>query len=148
MTTLEDIEKAVAELPPDQLVRFRAWFEEFEAARFDQTIERDAKAGRLLTRYEAEFDKIRREAGLERDRLREETTRLEARIMAEARAETARILEAGKARIAGEVAALRKELERSKPELAAQIASFETQTISGSWSRPEPYWRSSPRTNS
>jgi hypothetical protein len=47
MTTLEDIEKAVAELPPDQLMRFRAWFEEFEAARFDQRIERDAKAGRL-----------------------------------------------------------------------------------------------------
>jgi len=47
MTTLEDIEKAVAELPPDQLVRFRAWFEEFEAARFDQRIERDAKAGKL-----------------------------------------------------------------------------------------------------
>jgi hypothetical protein len=47
MTTLEDIEKAVAELPPDQLMRFRAWFEEFEAARFDQRIERDAKAGKL-----------------------------------------------------------------------------------------------------
>jgi hypothetical protein len=47
MTTLEDIEKAVAELPPDQLMRFRAWFEEFEAARFDQRIERDANAGRL-----------------------------------------------------------------------------------------------------
>ena len=47
MTTLEDIEKAVAELPPDQLARFRAWFEELEAARFDQKIERDAKAGRL-----------------------------------------------------------------------------------------------------
>jgi hypothetical protein len=47
MTTLEDIEKAVAELPADQLARLRAWFEEFEAARFDQKIERDAKAGRL-----------------------------------------------------------------------------------------------------
>ena len=47
MTTLEDIEKAVAELPPDQLLRFRVWFEEFEAARFDERIERDAKAGRL-----------------------------------------------------------------------------------------------------
>ncbi len=45
--TLKDIEKAVAELPADELVRFRAWFEEFEAARFDQRIERDAKAGRL-----------------------------------------------------------------------------------------------------
>jgi len=47
MTTLEEIEKAVAELPAGQLVEFRAWFEEFEAARFDQKIERDAKAGRL-----------------------------------------------------------------------------------------------------
>jgi len=47
MTTIEDIEKAVAELPPDQLARFRAWFEEFEVARFDKKIERDAKAGRL-----------------------------------------------------------------------------------------------------
>jgi hypothetical protein len=47
MTTLEDIEKAVAELPADQLAKFRAWFEEFEAARFDLRIERDAKASRL-----------------------------------------------------------------------------------------------------
>lgn len=47
MTSIEDIEKAVAELPPDQLARFRAWFEEFDAARFDQKIERDAKAERL-----------------------------------------------------------------------------------------------------
>jgi F-type H+-transporting ATPase subunit b len=85
--------------------------------------EMDAEAGELLTRYEAELDKVRREAGLERERLRQETTRLEAKIMAEAREETARILDAGKARIAAEVAELRKELERTKPELAAQIAS-------------------------
>jgi hypothetical protein len=45
--TLKDIEKAVAELPAHELVRFRAWFEEFVAARFDQKIEQDAKAGRL-----------------------------------------------------------------------------------------------------
>ena len=44
---LEDIEKAVTELPVDQLERFRAWFEEFEATRFDQKIERDAATGRL-----------------------------------------------------------------------------------------------------
>jgi len=47
MTSLEDIEKAITELPADQLAAFRAWFEEFEAARFDLKIERDAKAGRL-----------------------------------------------------------------------------------------------------
>jgi hypothetical protein len=47
MSSVEEIEKAVAELPADELARFRAWFEEFEAARFDERIERDAKAGKL-----------------------------------------------------------------------------------------------------
>jgi hypothetical protein len=47
MTTVEDIEKAVEKLPADQLARFRAWFEEFDAARFDAKIERDTKAGKL-----------------------------------------------------------------------------------------------------
>jgi hypothetical protein len=45
--TIEDLEKAVAKLPPSDLARFRAWFEEFDAARFDQKIERDANAGKL-----------------------------------------------------------------------------------------------------
>ncbi len=45
--TIEDLEKAVAKLPPDQFAKFRAWFEALDAARFDQKIERDAKAGRL-----------------------------------------------------------------------------------------------------
>jgi hypothetical protein len=47
MTKLEDIEKAVEKLPAAELARFRAWFEQFDAARFDQKIERDAKAGKL-----------------------------------------------------------------------------------------------------
>ncbi len=45
--TIEDLEKAVSKLPPDQLAKFRDWFEAFDAARFDQKIERDAKAGKL-----------------------------------------------------------------------------------------------------
>ena len=52
--TIEDIEKAISKLPPDQLARFRAWFEEFDAARFDAKIARDAKAGKL--------DRLAREA--------------------------------------------------------------------------------------
>lgn len=45
--TIEDLEKAVAKLPPDQLAKFREWFDAFDAARFDQKIERDANAGKL-----------------------------------------------------------------------------------------------------
>ena len=47
MTTVEDIEKAIEQLPADQLARFRAWFEQFDAAQFDAKIECDAKTGKL-----------------------------------------------------------------------------------------------------
>jgi hypothetical protein len=47
MTTTEDIEKAIEQLAPRELARFRAWFEAFDARRFDAAIERDARAGRL-----------------------------------------------------------------------------------------------------
>jgi hypothetical protein len=47
MSKIEDIEKAVAELPPNELDEFRAWFAEFDAARFDEKIQRDAKSGKL-----------------------------------------------------------------------------------------------------
>jgi hypothetical protein len=47
MTKVEDIEKAIEQLPPEELARLRAWLEEFEARRFDEQIERDAKAGKL-----------------------------------------------------------------------------------------------------
>ena len=45
--TVEDIEKAVARLTARELDRFRAWFDEFDAARFDAKIERDAQDGKL-----------------------------------------------------------------------------------------------------
>jgi len=47
MITVEEIECAVSNFPPEQLAEFRAWFKEFEAARFDRKIERDATGGRL-----------------------------------------------------------------------------------------------------
>ena len=47
MTTAEDIEKAVEQLAPRELARFRAWFEAFDARQFDAAIERDAHAGKF-----------------------------------------------------------------------------------------------------
>ena len=43
MTTVDDIKDAVSKLQPGELAGFRAWFEAFEEARFDQKIERDAE---------------------------------------------------------------------------------------------------------
>ena len=47
MTTVEDIERAILQLPPAKLDRFRVWFETLDAQRFDERIERDARAGKL-----------------------------------------------------------------------------------------------------
>jgi hypothetical protein len=58
--TIEDLEKAVAKLPPDQLAQFRVWFEEFDAARFDRKIERDAKAGKLDRMADRAVDDFRK----------------------------------------------------------------------------------------
>jgi hypothetical protein len=58
--TVEDIAKAVAKLLPDQLAEFRIWFEEFDAARFDQKIERDAKAGKLDSIADQAIDDFRK----------------------------------------------------------------------------------------
>ncbi|MBD2385383.1 hypothetical protein [Cylindrospermum sp. FACHB-282] len=47
MSTLNEIERAVSQLSPEELAAFRAWFAEFDAAVWDQQIEEDVAAGRL-----------------------------------------------------------------------------------------------------
>jgi hypothetical protein len=60
MTKIEEIEKAVSSLAPDELDRFRAWFEEFQAARFDRQIEQDARTGKLDTLARRALDDLRK----------------------------------------------------------------------------------------
>lgn len=47
MSTVEEIETAVSELSPEEQVRFRRWFFEFDAQQWDEQIKRDVHAGRL-----------------------------------------------------------------------------------------------------
>ncbi|MFT5094820.1 MAG: hypothetical protein ACI8P0_000681 [Planctomycetaceae bacterium] len=44
---LQELERTVAHLLPDELARFREWFLEFDAACLDEKIENDAATGRL-----------------------------------------------------------------------------------------------------
>ena len=53
MTKLEQIEKAIAALPHDDIVALADWFAEFHADLWDKEIEADAKAG-LLDKLAAE----------------------------------------------------------------------------------------------
>jgi hypothetical protein len=45
--TLEQLEKTVSELAPDQLSKFREWFLAFDAEKWDQQFKDDVSAGRL-----------------------------------------------------------------------------------------------------
>ena len=58
--SIEDIEKAVAALPPDQYAEFRAWFEAFESDPFDRKIERDTQAGKLDRLADQTIDDLRK----------------------------------------------------------------------------------------
>jgi hypothetical protein len=47
MTKLEQIEKTIAELSPQDVAKLQAWLEEYRAELWDRQIEADAKAGKL-----------------------------------------------------------------------------------------------------
>jgi hypothetical protein len=54
MTKLQRIEQDVQNLSPEDLADFRKWFQSYDAALWDQQLERDVDAGKL--------DKLRDEA--------------------------------------------------------------------------------------
>ncbi|PZV39206.1 hypothetical protein [Mesorhizobium kowhaii] len=54
MTKLEQIEKSVAALSPEELKAFASWFEALQADMWDRQIEAEAKSGR--------FDKLAEQA--------------------------------------------------------------------------------------
>ncbi|MBL9160112.1 MAG: hypothetical protein JNJ70_21705 [Verrucomicrobiales bacterium] len=47
MSTVAEIENAVQNLSKDELIRFRAWFEKFDADAWDRQFEDDATLGKL-----------------------------------------------------------------------------------------------------
>lgn len=49
MSKIEQIEREIQELTPEELATFRKWFLEFDAVVWDRQIEEDARAGRLDT---------------------------------------------------------------------------------------------------
>ena len=45
--SVQELEDAIAKLPPDQLAVLSEWFDDYQGDAWDQQIEADAKAGRL-----------------------------------------------------------------------------------------------------
>jgi len=44
---VEEIEKEISQLPPDQLREFRAWYDKFDSDAWDRQVEEDIKWGKL-----------------------------------------------------------------------------------------------------
>ena len=47
MSSVPEIERAIRQLSPEELAKFRAWFAQFDAAGWDRQFEEDVAAGRL-----------------------------------------------------------------------------------------------------
>jgi len=47
MSTVEEIKSAISHLPRTEVVRLRAWFEDFEAKEWDQQFEENVQDGKL-----------------------------------------------------------------------------------------------------
>ena len=45
--TVEEIEKAILQLPQSQLMQFRSWYEKFDSDAWDKQIENDIAEGKL-----------------------------------------------------------------------------------------------------
>lgn len=60
MSTIDEIERAIEQLPAAELAKLRAWFDAFEGERLDSRIEADAAAGKLDTLAEAALAEFRR----------------------------------------------------------------------------------------
>jgi F-type H+-transporting ATPase subunit b len=81
------------------------------------------QAGELLVKYESELRRIGEVAAQERDRIRAETSKLEAQILTEAREATSRIIDHGRGQIAEQVERIRFDLGKRSELLARDIAS-------------------------
>ncbi len=82
-----------------------------------------AEADAKMAKYEEEVREVKRAAGMERDRIRQEGLRKEQVILAKVRAETNALLDEGRGRIAKERTQLEGELGTLSKTLATDIAS-------------------------
>lgn len=59
MSTLQEIETAITQLPPNDRAKLRDWFVELDAAEWDRQFEADVAAGRLDKLAEEALEDLR-----------------------------------------------------------------------------------------
>jgi F-type H+-transporting ATPase subunit b len=80
------------------------------------------EAGALLTKYEQRMEQVNEIAAEERERIRTQTSRLEAAILAEARIIAAGVVAQGRSRIESQVSEIRFDLGRESEKIAQEIS--------------------------
>ncbi len=80
------------------------------------------KSAELLSRYQAELERVQKVAAHERDRLRSEALRLETKILDDAQQATHRIVQEGRAHIAIELTRVRSDLAARTQAMAQEFA--------------------------
>ncbi len=81
------------------------------------------EAGVLLRKYQREFERVNLVAAEERDRIRAETSKLEAQILDEARAVATRTADEGRTKMNQEVSRIQFDLGKHSADLSRDIAS-------------------------
>ena len=107
----------------DPVLRIFEQRELYTEGRKAEARELQEEAGTLLRKYERELERVNQVAAAERERLRAETSKLEAEILGEARAATTRIIDEGRRKIDTEVNAIRFQLGRESERVAREIAT-------------------------
>jgi hypothetical protein len=59
MSNVTEIEQAIQKLPATEFAKFRQWFAEVDADRWDREFEEDVSAGRLDTLSQEAIDDLR-----------------------------------------------------------------------------------------
>ncbi len=93
------------------------------AGAIDDARELDDKAIALKGEYDQRLEEVRRDAAVDRDRVRAKLNQLEDELAGSARTAVSEQLGTGLAAIQREVGTIRKDLEGQRPALASQIAS-------------------------
>ena len=107
----------------DPLMRVFEERERRTAGAISRARELDEQAIQLKQEFDDRLDEVRRDAAVDRERIREEVKQLEAELSEEARAAVKTKLEAGLAAIGEDVKQIQSDLESDRSALAAQIAS-------------------------
>ncbi len=107
----------------DPLLRVFEAREKMSVGAIGEAREMDEQAIKLKQEYDGKLEGVRKEAAVDRERIRSKVKRMEGELMTDARSAMQERLDTGMAKLDGEITAIRSDLESQRVSLAADIAS-------------------------